>query len=135
MTDRALSTVVQRRHPGAAPIVLQFTTVAALTAAADKWRWIVPFDGVIVDVLIDSETAGSGGTSDIADIHLNGTTIFTTQANRPTLLVGDTGAWTKAGKPEVVKVSAGDILTLDIDQICTTGSALSTVCILIAAVR
>ena len=135
MTDRALSTVITRRHPGAAPIILQFTTIAALTAAADKWRWIVPFDGVIVDVLVDSETAGSGGTSDIADIHLNGTTIFTTQANRPTLLVSDTGAWTKAGKPEVVKVSAGDILTYDIDQICTTGSAKNTVCIIIAAVR
>ena len=135
MTDRALSTVVTRRHPGAAPVVLQFTNLAALTAAADKARFIVPFDGVIVDVMVDSETAGSGGTSDIADIHLNGTTIFTTQANRPTLLVGDTGAWTKAGKPQVVKVSAGDIITIDIDQIATTGSALVTFCIIIAAVR
>lgn len=135
MTDRALSTVVTRRHPGAAPIILQHTSIAAITAAADKWRWIVPFDGVIINVLCDSETAGSGGVSDIIDVHLNGTTIFTTQANRPTLLVGDTGAFTMAGKPEVVKVSAGDILTYDVDQIATTGSAKFTICIIIAAVR
>ena len=135
MTDRALSTVITRRHFGAAPVVFEFTNLAALTAAADKARFIVPFDCVIVDVLVDSETVGSGGTSDIIDIHKNGTTIFTTQANRPTLLVGDTGAWTKAGKPEVAQCRAGDILTIDVDQIATTGSALVTVAIILAAVR
>jgi hypothetical protein len=81
-----------------------------------KAEFMVLFDGTIVDVIADAETAPAGSTS-IVDVHLNGTTIFTTQGNRPTLGASDTGAYTKAGEPEVTALRYGDILLLEVDQI------------------
>jgi hypothetical protein len=121
MTDYAITSNL-RRGRGPNLHVFEHYSNAALTTGVKK-EWIAPFDGRIVDVIMDSETAGSGGTSDIVDIHKNGTTIYTTQANRPTLLVGDTGLFTEASEPEIVTFNAGDILLLEVDQVCTTGSA------------
>lgn len=98
---------------------------AAITTGTAKREWIVTFYGRIVDIICDSETAGSGGTSDIIDVNKNGTTLYTTQANRPTLLVGNTGMFTEAGvgPDAALTVVPGDILSYDIDQIATTGGA------------
>lgn len=104
---------------------------AAITTGTAKKEWIVPFIGVILDVICDSETAGSGGTSDLIDVNINGTTIYTTQGNRPTLLVGDTGLFSEAAEPEVTTVFPGDIVSYDIDQIATTGSARFKISILL----
>lgn len=123
--------ITPRFMAGVSLHVFEHYNAAALTAAAVKKEWIVPFRCRLVDVIIDSETAGSGGTSDIADINKNGTTIYTTQANRPTLLSGDTGLWTEAAEPEVTEFAAGDVLSLDIDQIATTGSARVKVAIVV----
>lgn len=99
--------------------VLEHYTAAALTAAATKCEWIVPFDGKITDVIVTSAAAGSGGTSTIIDVNLNGTTIYTEQDNRPTLLTADHGMYTEAGEPEVTRISAGDRISYDVDQIST----------------
>ena len=130
MADTAISLKVPR---GASIETLRFVNVAAITSGTNKWRHTVTRYCRITDVVVDSITAGSGGTSDIIDIHLNGTTIYTTQANRPTLLQADTGMWTEAGEPEVTILSPGDVLTIDIDQIATTGSALVEVSIITVA--
>ena len=55
------------------------------------------------------------GSSVIVDVNKNGTTIFTTQANRPTIAVStnDSGAKT----PDVTSLAAGDYITADIDQV------------------
>lgn len=103
----------------------------AITSGTVKREWVVPFDCHILDVICDSETAGSGGTSDIIDVNRNGTTIYTTQANRPTLLVTNTGMFAEAGEPEVRQLVAGDVLSYDIDQIATTGSARFKIAILV----
>ena|SRR3972149_1693266 len=129
MVDTAIVSRVSRAdHVDA---ILEYYSNAAITATTEKREWVVPFYGKILDVIVDSETAGSGGTSDIADVHLNGVTIYTTQGNRPTLLLADTGLWTEAAEPEITAVSPGDIISLDIDQICTTGSARVKVAILL----
>ena len=104
---------------------------AALTTGTEKWEWIVPFSCKILDVICDSATAGSGGTSDIIDVNLNGTTIYTTQGNRPTLLAADTGMFTEAGEPEVTGLVAGDIISLDVDQVASTGSARFKIAIVV----
>ena len=119
MADTAITV---RRPFGRGFQIFQHYSNAALTAATNKWEWIVPVPLRIIDVICDSEAAGSGGVSDIIDVNKNGTTIYTTQANRPTLLVGNTGLFTEAGEPEVVTLVPGDILSYDVDQICTTGS-------------
>jgi len=128
MTD----TSITLKEPfGQSVEILRFVNVAAITATANVWRWTITKHCKITDVVVDSITAGSGGTSDIIDINKNGTTIYTTQANRPTLLQGDTGLWTEAGEPEVTNLVPGDVITVDVDQISTTGSALVEVDIIL----
>lgn len=58
------------------------------------------------------------GASLIVDINKNGTTIFTTQANRPTIAVSTFFDDTPA--PDVTSWPAGDYLTFDVDQIGST---------------
>lgn len=54
----------------------------------------------------------------IVDINKNGTTTFTTQANRPTIAVSTFFDDTVA--PDVTSWAAGDYLTFDVDQIGST---------------
>ncbi len=94
-------------------------------------EFIVPFNGMIVAVLVDAETAPTTSDS-IVDIHLNGTTIFTTQGNRPTLPADDTGFYTKASEPEVTAVHAGDKLLFEVDQIGSgTAATRQTILVII----
>ena len=125
--------VVSKVPHGTAVDILRFQNIAAITSGTGKAKFVVLRPSRIVDVVIDSDTAGSGGVSDIIDINVNGTTIYTTQANRPTLLAADTGMWTEAGEPEVTILQVGDIITVDIDQTATTGSALVSVNIITVA--
>jgi hypothetical protein len=53
----------------------------------------------------------------IVDVNKNGTTIFTTQGNRPTIAAGaNTDA---SSTPDVTAFAAGDYMTVDVDQIGT----------------
>lgn len=61
------------------------------------------------------------GASVIVDININGTTIFTTQANRPTIAAG-TFTSGKLTNMDIGSVAVGDYLTVDVDQI---GSAVA----------
>ena len=81
-----------------------------------KAEFPVHFYGHIVDGIVDAGTAPSGSTS-IVDVHLNGTTIYTTQGNRPTLPADDTGLYAEAGEPEVTALVPGDTLLIEVDQI------------------
>ena len=59
------------------------------------------------------------GSSAIIDVHKNGTTIFTTQANRPTIAAsGNTSG--KVTNHDVTSLANGDYLTVDIDQVGST---------------
>jgi len=55
----------------------------------------------------------------IVDVNKNGTTIYTTQANRPSIASGSN---TITAAPDITSLSAGDYLTVDIDQV-GSGSA------------
>lgn len=72
----------------------------------------------ISKVYIDLGTAPVGAAA-IVDVNKNGTTIYTTQANRPT--VAD-GANTGNSTPDVTSFGIGDYITVDIDQIGSTTS-------------
>lgn len=67
------------------------------------------------------------GAAMIVDVHKNGTTIFTTQANRLTIAAGATEG--VSGTPEVTTVEAGDELLVLVDQVGsgTAGSNLGVV--------
>jgi hypothetical protein len=98
-----------------APSVFTMMTDETLSAAANKARFVAPCDGKIVNLSACSISAPAG-SSIILDVNKGGTTIFTTQGNRPTIAASATTA-TVAGLPEVVEFSAGDVFTVDVDQV------------------
>ncbi len=77
----------------------------------------VPSGFTITSVYLFRITAGSSGST-IVDVNKNGVTLFTTQANRPTVTAAGGNSQASSGTlPDVTSVSAGDYLSIDIDQI------------------
>jgi hypothetical protein len=97
--------------------VLKLEASGTLTTGI-KDRWIAPFSGEIVNVVAVVGTAPTGAAL-LIDVHKEGTTIFTTQANRPSIAVSTTESAVSA-RPDVTKFAAGDTFTLEIDQIGST---------------
>lgn len=79
--------------------------------------FVAPYDCKIIDVRAKVKTAPTGATL-IADVNKNGTTVFTTQANRPTIAISATASSTTL--PDVRNLVAGDVITVDVDQIGST---------------
>lgn len=96
----------------------------AQTTGTLKWQWLVPFAATITDVRAWLETAPTGSTF-IIDVNKSGTTLFTTQGNRPTIAISGQASTTVV--PDVTALAAGDRVSLDIDQIGSSvaGSSLS----------
>lgn len=70
----------------------------------------------ISGVWIYRSVAGTSGST-IIDLNKNGTTMYTTQGNRPTIAFNDGDKKVDCTLPDITSVSAGDVLTIDIDQI------------------
>lgn len=77
----------------------------------------VPFACEIVDVRARASTAPTG-SSLIVDVNKNGTTVFSTQANRPTIAAGANASSTTP--PDVFSLAAGDWISVDVDQVGST---------------
>src|SRR5919199_3782521 len=77
----------------------------------------LPIDGTytIVGTRVMVGTAPTGADL-IVDVNKNGTTIYSTQANRPTIAAGS-NAGGPGSAPDVTALAAGDYLTVDIDQV------------------
>lgn len=92
--------------------------------AADEMSFIAPCALTVTNVKMAVGTAPTGANL-IVDVHKNGTTIFTTQGNRPTIVATETTEDSAA--PDVTSIAAGDKITLIVDQIGSTiaGSDLS----------
>lgn len=69
----------------------------------------------IISFRMKCNTAPTGQDM-IADIHLNGTTIWTTQANRPKILATEFDSSQKSDM-EVTALANGDELKFDLDQV------------------
>ncbi len=96
---------------------LTWTVAGTLSTGTGVDRRRLPEDVFIIDAAIAVDTAPTGATL-IVDIHLNGTTIFTTQGNRPTIAIA--GNDSGLAIPDVVAGAAAQYLTIDIDQIGST---------------
>ena len=95
-----------------------FAVVGTLAVGVDKSPTIlVPCTLTIVKVKLVVKTAPTG-TAIIVDINKNGTTIFTTQANRPQISIGATTG--DSGTPDVTDLTETDKITIDVDQIGST---------------
>jgi len=84
---------------------------------------IAPMDVNIINAQISLVSSGSGGST-IVDINVGNagaapTTIFTNQANRPTLASGNDYGVAASGTPDITTITAGQIISCDIDQIAT----------------
>ena len=94
---------------------LTFAVVGTLAAGADKAPTLLaPCTLSIVKVKLVVKTAPTGQAI-IVDVNKNGTTIFTTQANRPQIAAGSTTG--DSGTPDVTALAEGDKLTVDVDQV------------------
>jgi hypothetical protein len=98
--------------------VATFSRSGTLTVAAGAGRFRFPFAATILGVTAAVNTAPTGASL-ILDVNKNGTTIFTTQANRPTIAASG-NATTTEPTPDVTAMAAGDYLTVDVDQIGST---------------
>ena len=99
-----------------APAIATFTIEPLVTGSGDApftfWQ-----NRAITKILASSNKAPTA-TPIIVDVNKNGSTIFTTQANRPTIMVGQTVDTDST--PNVTAVAPGDQLTVDVDQIDNT---------------
>jgi DNA-binding beta-propeller fold protein YncE len=82
----------------------------------------------ITEIRLAVDTAPTGAAL-IIDINKNGTTIYTTQNNRPIIAIDGTSA--TATDPDITSLSLGDKISIDIDQIGSTaaGENLSVIII------
>lgn len=96
-----------------------FASEGTLTVKNGKGRMPFPVDAVILGISAMVDTAPTGATI-VLDINKNGTTIFTTQSNRPQIVAGANNTATEVTNMNVTAISAGQYLTADIDQIGTT---------------
>lgn len=99
------------------PYVVTLTHVGTVVVNTGQVKWYAPRAMNILNVIISVGTAPTGA-SIIVDVNKNGTTIFSTQGNRPTIAASGTSDTSSV--PDVTSVAAGDYLTVDIDQIGST---------------
>lgn len=78
---------------------------------------LIPGSLTISKVKIYSDVAPTGASL-IVDVNKNGVSIFTNQGNRPAIASG--GHSDESGTPDVTGLSAGDRLSVDIDQVGST---------------
>lgn len=98
-------------------VVPAFAKAGTIAASVGAHRW---YNDTGAGLTIRSVRASVGtpptGQSLIVDVHKNGSTIFSTQANRPTIAAGasTSGAVTAIN---TTTIAAGEYLTVDVDQV------------------
>lgn len=91
-----------------------FSWTGTVPVTAGPHRFYVEQDSTIVSVRAAVGTAPVGASL-ICDVNKNGTTIYTTQSSRPTILASTNTAL--GATPDVTTVTAGQYLTVDVDQV------------------
>lgn len=84
--------------------------------------------GTIEEVYVMAKTAPGADKTLTVDVNKGGTTIFTTQGNRPSLV--DTATEATSGTPDVTTFAKNDKFTIDVD-ISTADTAIADVVVLI----
>lgn len=105
---------------------LRYFIDGALAAVTDVAALLSAQAATIDKVYLYGLTLGSSGNT-IVDIHLNGTTIFTNQDNRPSLAFDSSTHRAISGVPDVIDLAIGDVLTIDIDGVAVGSRGLAVV--------
>jgi hypothetical protein len=95
-------------------------TFGQSVAAVGTARMYVEYNSTVTKIRVAAGTAVAG-QSVIVDVNKNGTTLYTTQANRPTIAIG--AVTQVAAAPNVTAFTAGDYITVDVDQLGTTAGS------------
>lgn len=106
--------------------VLELRVNGTLTTGANKDCAYIPFSGFITNVAAKAGSGGTGATHSILDVNLDGTTIF--DGATKITVASTTGACSYSAltnKP--AQVTAGSLLTLDVDAIAITASTVAAV--------
>lgn len=103
-------------NPNAAE-TFHFFLAGAQTTGAKKAAAVIGAAGTITDVRAYLDTAPTGAAF-IVDVNKNAVSLFTTQANRPTVAISGNASTTTL--PDITTVAAGDRISVDIDQIGST---------------
>lgn len=107
-------------------ITVPFSQPGVLATGTGKFRWYNDTGATLTFVAVraSADTAPTGATITI-DVNKDGTTIYTTQGNRPAIAIS--GNTIKSTNPDVTTIADGSYLSVDIDQIGSTipGSDLS----------
>lgn len=99
--------------------VITLVAPGTVTAAANKDMAIVQFNGVLQNIYAACVSGGTGVTNSIADVNLNGTTIFGS-ATKITF-ASTTGTATYGTlTTDPTPVVAGDVISLDVDSVSTS---------------
>jgi hypothetical protein len=96
-----------------------FNRAGAAVLVTGAMRWY-PGRAITITAVRASVGSAPGTTALIVDVNKGGTTVFTTQSNRPTIAVGTTTD--TADAINVPGVGAAEYLTVDIDQIGDAGA-------------
>ena len=98
------------------PMSMSFGRSGTVVVGIGTTRWYndfnVPIDIASVRASVGVAPTGSPLT---VDVNLDGTTIYTNQANRPSIAAGD--VTDVGGTPDVITVPAGSYLTADVDTV------------------
>jgi hypothetical protein len=98
--------------------MITFSSTGSLSVTTGTIRYLFPFAATILGVSAAINTAPTG-SSVLVDVNKNGTTVFTTQANRPEIAASANSSGTES-VPDVTSISSGDFLQVDIDQVGST---------------
>ena len=90
-----------------------FQQPGTLATGVGVQRFYIDEGFTVVRVRVGVSSAPTG-TDLIVDVNKNGSTLFTTQGDRPTIAAG---GFTDVAVPAVTALETGDYLTVDIDQV------------------
>lgn len=97
--------------------VLRFEDLGTINAVGSKvgGAWVACRNGTVSCVRIHRRRAGFAGTTTV-DININGTTIFTNQANRPSVTAAQgNNAIASPSAIDITSISIGDYIDVDLD--------------------
>jgi hypothetical protein len=109
--------VTTTRAPGVQQFTYQvqvFTVPGTLSVGTGRAKFYIPGPITLGNVRASVGTAPTGADITI-DVNKNGTTVFTTQTNRPKIFAGQTLVSTST--PNITEFTTGDYITVDIDAI------------------
>jgi hypothetical protein len=95
-----------------------FTATGVLTVRTGAARYPIKGGTFTIQTVAAEVNTAPTGASLIVDVNKNGTTIYGTQSNRPTIAAS--GLTATVGAHSVTSVTDGDYLTVDIDQVGST---------------